>query len=321
MAYKGFDKDLKCQGFQYEIGKTYELREDENVVLCCTGFHYCGKPLNVFRYYPPKDGERYCIVTPKGECFGEVPGDKSVASKITIEKETSLTEMVEDALGAIEEKSYCQTRLAALDYEDQIAKGEHNRQLSTKHSTNQLVDGEDNHQFAVYSDNLQIALGQRNSQIGGSYSKQITKGQDNYQYLLGCKGIQINYGMNGRQCVIGDGLYQISHGDYSIQFGTELNKNFAGYPKQIANGDLAIQFVAHRGCRQEINGKMGISINAAIGGKVKLGKNGAAVLRWVDKKGRSRFKVLYEGEKGIEAGVWYELGGNGRVCEVKGENK
>lgn len=35
-AYKGFDKDLKCRGFQYEIGKEYEEKEAE---ACEKGFH------------------------------------------------------------------------------------------------------------------------------------------------------------------------------------------------------------------------------------------------------------------------------------------
>ena len=51
-CYKGFDKDLKCRDFQYEIGKGYE--ED-------TGFHACENPLDVFGYYAPADS-RYCEV-------------------------------------------------------------------------------------------------------------------------------------------------------------------------------------------------------------------------------------------------------------------
>ena len=57
--YKGFDKDLKCRGFQYEIGKEY--REDK-ADLCKKGFHACENPLDVFNYYAPNNGSRFCEV-------------------------------------------------------------------------------------------------------------------------------------------------------------------------------------------------------------------------------------------------------------------
>ena len=57
-AYTGFDKDLKCRGFQYESGKEYEEEESK---LCKIGFQACENPLDTFRYYAPTDS-RYCEV-------------------------------------------------------------------------------------------------------------------------------------------------------------------------------------------------------------------------------------------------------------------
>ena len=49
-AYKGFNKDMTCRGFQFEEGKTYE---EENAELCNKGFHACLAPIDVLKYYAP----------------------------------------------------------------------------------------------------------------------------------------------------------------------------------------------------------------------------------------------------------------------------
>ena len=49
-AYKGFNKDMTCRGFQYEEGKDYET---DSAKVCDKGFHACEYPLDVFHYYEP----------------------------------------------------------------------------------------------------------------------------------------------------------------------------------------------------------------------------------------------------------------------------
>ena len=62
--YKGFDKDLKCRGMQFEVGKTYDTgANDEDVELCSdTAIHFCDSLQNVHEYYSqnPDANNRVC---------------------------------------------------------------------------------------------------------------------------------------------------------------------------------------------------------------------------------------------------------------------
>ena len=91
MNYKGFDKDLKCLSFQYEIGKEYE---QENAKACTTGFHACEDPLDVFGYYPPANS-RYCEVEQSGKIDKDGDDSKVASSKIKILGEIGLKGILE----------------------------------------------------------------------------------------------------------------------------------------------------------------------------------------------------------------------------------
>ena len=64
IAYKGFDENLCCRGFQYEIGKEY-VQEGE-IECCKSGFHACTNPFDVLDYYPSDIKNRFCVVEQSG---------------------------------------------------------------------------------------------------------------------------------------------------------------------------------------------------------------------------------------------------------------
>ena len=96
-AFKGFDKNLACRGYQYELGKTYE--HEGKVVRCASGgFHSCEYPLDVFGYYGPAES-RYAVVVAHGAVDRKEGGDTKLASgKITIEAEINVPQLIARAI-------------------------------------------------------------------------------------------------------------------------------------------------------------------------------------------------------------------------------
>ena len=101
-AYKGFDKNLKCRGFQYEIGKEYELPEGQHPSACNNGFHACPNPNDLFAFYSPNEGNRYCLVELSGE-IDDSESDKIAASHIRIVKELTIMEVANSRKNYTEE--------------------------------------------------------------------------------------------------------------------------------------------------------------------------------------------------------------------------
>ena len=58
-GYKGTDKDMCCRDFQYELGKQYDMSDDQTVEVCKSGFHLCLKLDDVFDYYKIGCGYRF----------------------------------------------------------------------------------------------------------------------------------------------------------------------------------------------------------------------------------------------------------------------
>lgn len=92
IAYKGFDKDMKCRGFQYEEGKTYHM---PGAVLCKEGAHACTMPLDVLGYYPPGDGSIYRMVELEEVCDEKSDDSEVCAKTIKIGAEIGIPGLVE----------------------------------------------------------------------------------------------------------------------------------------------------------------------------------------------------------------------------------
>ena len=92
-AYKAFNRDLTCKGFQYEVGKEYHHKG--KLELCEAGFHACERLIDCFRFYPFSETEtRVAEVLVWGKVKYEDTGVKLCASNIKVVRELTWSEVL-----------------------------------------------------------------------------------------------------------------------------------------------------------------------------------------------------------------------------------
>ena len=90
-SYKGFDENMQCRGFQYEVGKEYEI--DGEIKCCNRGFHACKSPMEVWDYYDMLNS-RYAEVEQSGKIDKEENSTKVCSSRIKIKAELKLADII-----------------------------------------------------------------------------------------------------------------------------------------------------------------------------------------------------------------------------------
>ena len=92
-GYKVFNSDWTCRGFQYEVGKTYEM--DEKPICCERGFHFCKKASDCFQHYTFDPNNKVAEVEALGDIDTNNDGSKCSTNKIHIIREITWQEVLD----------------------------------------------------------------------------------------------------------------------------------------------------------------------------------------------------------------------------------
>lgn len=157
-AYKGFNRDMTCRGFQFEEGKTYEHQGD--VKLCESGFHACEDPLDCLRYYDPCESV-YHEVEIDGVSDERKEDTKVVGGKIRIGERMAFKSIVKASIEFafascknVENGDY-----ASGDRSSQAASGDWSTQAASGYGSSQVASGHGSSQETTRKNCVMMSAG------------------------------------------------------------------------------------------------------------------------------------------------------------------
>ena len=203
-SYKGFDKNLKCRDFQYEIGKEYEM--DGEIKVCNRGFHACESPFDVFDHYTMIDS-RFCEVEQDGNISKEDRGTKICSSKIKIKAELKLADMIYLGVEWLKEitspeKIKTSIKDNSSGYGAKIGSSGYGAKIGSSGYGAQIGSSGNYAQIGSSGDGAQIGSSGYGAQIGSSgYGAQI--GSSGNDAKIGSSGNYAQIGSSGNDAKIG----------------------------------------------------------------------------------------------------------------------
>ena len=180
-SYKAFDKNMQCRGFQYEVGKEYEM--DGEIKCCDRGFHACKSPMEVWDHYDMLSS-RFAEVEQSGKIDEEGNSTKVCSSHIKIKAELKLADIIKvgvEWLKDITSPTKVKTDIAKND------NGGYSAQIGSSGDSAQIGSSGDYAQIGSSGDSAKIWSSGDYAKIGssGDYAKIYSTGEDS---VIMCAG-------------------------------------------------------------------------------------------------------------------------------------
>ena len=328
-SYKGFDKNMKCRGFQYEVGKEYEM--DGEIKCCKQGFHACKSPIEVWDYYDMLNS-RFAEVEQSGKMDEEEKSTKVCSSHIKIRAELKLADIINigvEWLKDITSPSKVKTDGELNDNGDrrkQIGSSGNYAQIGSSGYYAQIGSSGYSAQIGSSGNSAQIGSSGYYAQIGSSGCSAQIGSSGNYA-KIGSSGFSAQIGSSGNYAKIGSSGYyaKIGSSGYYDQIGSSGDSaqiGSSGYSAQIGSSGYSAQIGSSgNSAKIDSTGEDSVIMCAGNNSKAKA-KVGSwitlAEWKWSDEKKRNVpacVKTKYVDGDNIKADTWYRLK-NGKFVEV-----
>ena len=284
-SYKGFDKDMKCRGFQYEVGKEYEI--DGEIKCCNRGFHACKSPMEVWDYYDMLDS-RYAEVEQSGKIDAGENSTKVCSSRIKIKAELKMADIINIGVEWLKDITSPSKVKADGVLNDN---GNRRKQIGSSGDSAKIGSSGDSAKIGSSGDYAQIGSSGDSAKIGSSGdSAKIGSSGDSAK--IGSSGYYAKIGSSGDYAQIGSSGYsaKIGSSGYSAKIGSS-----GDYAKIDSTGEDSVIMCA---------GNSSIA-KAKVGSWITL-----AEWKWSDEKKRDVpvcVKTEYVDGENIKADTWYQL--------------
>ncbi len=304
-AYKGFDKDLKCKGFRYEIGKTYH--HAGSVAVCASGFHACLNPLDVFNYYSPPSS-RFCIVDAFGEIQSHHEDSKIASASITIQAEIKLPEIIKNAVSFV-------MGLVNASKTTTATTGYYAHATTTGDLANATTTGERSHATTTGES--------AHATTTGYYANATTTGERSHAATTGDLANATTTGYYAHAATTGESAHAATTGEsaHATTTGESAHATTTGgRANATTTGERANAATTGERANAATAGAHAVACALGFASKARASACGAIVLVCRNSAGELlQIRASKVGENGIKPDTWYSLDAQGNFVEADDE--
>ena len=319
-AYKGFDQDLKCRGFQFEIGKTYKHKGE--VSVCNSGFHACENPLAVFEHYPPTS--RFAIVKCAGKISKGINDKKIACGELTVEAEIRLPELISEAVEWINSRVDLENKKISNTGDGSVASNTGYQSVASNTGDQSVASSTGYQSVASNTGDQSVASNTGNWSVASNTGFKSVASNAGYQSVASNTGDQSVASSTGYQSVAsntGNWSVASSTGYQSVASNTgnwSVASNAGDQSVASNTGNWSVASNAGDGSVAEVSGLQSIACALGAVSKAKAAAGGAIVCVYRNDDGDLiHIRSAKVGDDGIKADTWYMLDDTGEFVECE----